>query len=285
MNIIVCLKPNVESTAMSYDPRTGVPILPASYSLAEQDAVALQLALDLRQTAAASITALSIAGDNATPLLEQALQLGADRAVRLWQGDDSQPIDTWVAGNAAGSVARTLEATLVICGARSDDIGDEFFAAALAAAANFELVVRAIALTRGEQGTLNVVQKLESGWRISHFLQCPAVIAVEAETTRARHNTILGRAYRAGLARPVESWEAEDAGFAVWPLALVEEVELALPRARAKAVKPQMRKVSAKDRLRRKKKTEDTGSTQQTLAGAPDSVAEQLLGLFKKWLA
>ena len=284
MHVVVCIKPSIESSRITYDPRSGAPIRPVDVRVSERDAVALQAALDIKERQGARVTTLSIGDETAGSLLEQTLRAGADRAVRLWHQDDGEPLDTWAAATAGATAVTTLGADLVICAAHSDDLASEFFPAALAAAAQFDLGSRVLSLTL-DDGALELVQKLEGGWRARHRIRIPAVIAVENDLTRARHHAVLGRIYRAGLMRQVEVWTPDTVGLAGLPLPLVREMELALPRPRTRVAAPQTSRVSAKDRLRRKKTPAGPQSTQEVLAGAPDHVARQLLERFAKWLA
>ncbi|CAG4884792.1 protein of unknown function [Georgfuchsia toluolica] len=283
MKIIVCIKPSINSSDISYDLRSGAPVRPAHTMLSEAEWAALQTALDKKNQYDAHVTVLSVADESANPLLYQALRAGANRAVRLWHLEDGEPLDTYAAATAAAAATTTLAADLVICATRSADLGSGFFPAAIAAAAHFELISGVLSLSF-KNGVFDAVQKLDGGWRAAHRVQFPAVIAVEPEITRIRHNTVLGRTYRVGLAGEVETWTPEMVGLAEMPRSLLREMDLSLPRIRARVASPGNKRVSSMDLLRRKNK-DGAESKQTKLVGTPESVAEELLGLFGKWQA
>src|SRR3990170_7224889 len=110
MNIVVCIKPTIESSNISYDSQSGKPVRPTNVILSEAELVSLQTAFDQKKQHGAQITALSIADESADPLLYQALRAGADRAVRLWYPEDGEPLDTYAAASAAAAAATALEA-------------------------------------------------------------------------------------------------------------------------------------------------------------------------------
>lgn len=283
MHIVVCLKPAVPAAAITYDPRSGAPLRPVERVTSLRDAVALQMAFDLQCVPGTSVTALAIADERADPLLRRALCAGATRAIRVWDADGGSAPDTWSAARVAGAALGVLDADLVLCGSQSDDLGDGYFPAALAAGAGCELLVRALSVVVGDHG-VEAVQKIEGGWRVGSTLRLPAVVAVEPEATRLRHHAVLGRVYRAGLARAVEVWGAADVGLAVWPAPLLEELELALPRARTRAAPAAAAKLSAKDRLKRKKAPVAEEAAPVAWDGPPDVVARQLLERIAQWL-
>jgi len=251
--------------------------------LSDADLAALQTAFDQKQPLGAQVTALSIADERAEPLLHQALLAGADRAIRLWHSNSSATLDTHAAASAAAAAATTLKADLVICGVRSADIGSGFFPIALATVAQYELASRVLEIV-WEGDKFNLIQKLENGWRTTQWVKAPAVLAVETEITRIRHNTVLGRTYRAGIARKLELWTPQSVGLDEMPRAMIQELDISLPRVRRRVAAPETKRVSALDLLRRKK-SDGADSKQQRLVGAPEKIAKELLELIKKWSA
>ncbi|MFY9327176.1 MAG: hypothetical protein WAO76_04030 [Georgfuchsia sp.] len=283
MKIVVCIKPTMELSSITYDTQSGKPVRSADVMLSDTELAALQAAFDQKKQLGAQITVLSVADERSDPLLRQALLAGADRAIRLWHSDSGEPLDTYAAASAAAAAATTLDADLVICGVRSADMGSEFFPITLATAAHYELVPRVLSVVY-DDGKFNLIQKLDNGWRTRQRVKSPAVIAVETEITRIRHNTVLGRTYRAGLVRDVERWTPQSIGLNEMPGSLIHEMDLSLPRVRRRVSAPETKRVSAIDLLRRKKQ-DGAESKQQKLVGSPENIAKELLGLIKKWSA
>lgn len=283
MRIVVCIKPTIESSNVSYDSRSGKPIRPVNTTLSEIERAALQTALDQKHSNGAHVTALSVADKCSDPLLNQALLSGADRAIRLWYQHDGPPLDTHAAGRAAAAAAVALEADLVICATRSADTSSGFFPTTLAVTARYELITRVLSLSC-ENGVFRLVQKLDGGWRAAHHIGNRAVVAIEPEIARIRHTAVLSRSYRIGLTRDAETWMPESVGLDDMPRSLVEEVDLALPRVRTRASAVESKGMSSVDRLRRKKQ-DGTESRQVKLGGSPEVVAKELLGFIQKWQA
>lgn len=283
MHIVVCLRPAVPAAAVTYDPHTGAPRRPVDTVLGTRDAVALQTALDLRH-AGGRVTALAVADERADPLLHHALRSGAGRAIRIWHSDGGAPLDSWAAATTAAAALVRLEADLTLCASHSDDLANGYFPAVLATGAGCALLSRVVSLV-ATAGGVEAVEKLERGWRARSATRLPAVAAVEPELARLRHQAVLGRVYRTGLGRPIEVWGPAELGLPALPAPLLEEVELTLPRARARAAPAAAVQLSAKDRLRRKKPAAAEAAAEPVSWDGPvDRVAKQLLERMTQWL-
>ncbi|MCX7058846.1 MAG: hypothetical protein NTZ79_17190, partial [Proteobacteria bacterium] len=134
MNIVVCIKPTIDSSGISYDSFSGAPVRPVNRMLSESEWAALQIALDQKKLHGAKVTVLSVADESVNPLLHKTLRAGSDRAVRLWYPAGGDSLDTYAAATAAAAAATTLEADVVICATRSADLGSGCLPAAMAAA-------------------------------------------------------------------------------------------------------------------------------------------------------
>lgn len=121
MNIIVCIKqvPNTKEVRINPETknivREGVPSILNPY-----DANAIEEALKIRDAVGGNIIAVSMGPQQATEVLQEALDMGADRAIllsdRLFAGSD-----TLATGYTLSTVIRTLKADLVLCGSEAID--------------------------------------------------------------------------------------------------------------------------------------------------------------------
>ena len=121
MNILVCMKqvPDVKTIRINQEThniiREGVPSI-----LNPCDANALEMALTIRETEKGQVIAVSMGPMQAEAVMQEALDMGADRAVllcdRLFAGSD-----TLATGYVLSQAAKVFGADLVLCGAEALD--------------------------------------------------------------------------------------------------------------------------------------------------------------------
>ena len=121
MNIVVCVKQVPNTKAIRIDPKTnnimreGVPSIMNPY-----DANAIEEALKILDYAGGAVTALSMGPQQAVEILQEALDMGADKAIllsdRAFAGSD-----TLATGYILSTVIKELSPDLVICGAEAID--------------------------------------------------------------------------------------------------------------------------------------------------------------------
>lgn len=121
MNIVVCVKQVPNTKEVRINPKTnnimreGVPGIMNPF-----DANAIEEALRIREQHGGTVTALSMGPMQAAEILQEALDMGADRAVllcdRAFAGSD-----TLATGYVLSDVIRELDADLVFCGYEAID--------------------------------------------------------------------------------------------------------------------------------------------------------------------
>ena len=121
MNIVVCIKqvPNTKEVRINPETkniiREGVPSI-----LNPCDANALEAALSIREKNGGTVTAVSMGPQQAAEVLQEALDMGADRGVLL-SDRAVAGADTLATGYALSAVVKTLDADLVLCGSEAID--------------------------------------------------------------------------------------------------------------------------------------------------------------------
>jgi len=120
-NIVVCVKQVPDADDVSIDPETGtLNRSDAAAVLNKPDYNAIEAALDIREQVGGTVTAVTMGPPFAVSVLETAVALGADEGVlltdRAFGGSD-----TWPTSLALASIAKELEADVVICGEESTD--------------------------------------------------------------------------------------------------------------------------------------------------------------------
>ncbi|MGM0371977.1 MAG: electron transfer flavoprotein subunit beta/FixA family protein [Halobacteriota archaeon] len=120
-NIVVCVKQVPDADDVSIDPDTGtLNRSDAEAVLNQPDYNAVESALQLREAVGGTVTAVTMGPPFATAVLQEAVALGADDGVlltdRAFGGSD-----TWPTSLALASIAKELDADVVICGEESTD--------------------------------------------------------------------------------------------------------------------------------------------------------------------
>jgi electron transfer flavoprotein beta subunit len=189
MKIIVCLK-EVIDPALSLDNSLRYKPLMVSLSnhsglprrLNPNDAAALFLALDLKAANAdAEITVISIGADRVESYLRNALALGADKAVRIWDEDftDMTPYRKAVLLSASVSL---YGADLILTGVKSLDTANGQVGPVLAARLGFSCVVDVVAFAPEiEDNSVTLIKDLGRGEKEKRRCPLPAVVAVKGE--------------------------------------------------------------------------------------------------------
>ncbi len=193
------------------DPRPPARLTADGYSIRERglrrlanpaDLAALEQALRLAETGGGRVTVLAVGPPRVEDLLRGGLALGADRAIRVWDGQ-LQGADVSCAALVLGRVLEILSPDLVLTGSRLLDRGDDPALALAAAQRAIPCVNGAVALTRRGQG-LEVLRKCDRGARQRIATRLPAAVLVEADCCEPRYPN--QRALMASLAAGIESW-------------------------------------------------------------------------------
>ncbi len=190
--VVVCMK--WVALRPEIDPLTGTIVTDARWSgpsLADQ--AALEWALRLGETRAATVHVITVGPDDADSMLRDALAAGATAVTRvhLDDGDDRQPTSACVARLLA-DVARPLDPTMVLCGDWSLDRGSASVPAFLGAELSLEAVCGLVRIEQAHDRRLDVERRLDGGRREVLAITGPAVLSVEGATARLRRAPLRG---------------------------------------------------------------------------------------------
>ncbi|MBF0551379.1 MAG: electron transfer flavoprotein subunit beta/FixA family protein [Deltaproteobacteria bacterium] len=124
MHVIVCVKQVIDTERVSIDPRSQSIIRKEETSyINPYDLRALDLAMALKKTYAAKVTAISMGPHMGEAVLREALAMGADRGILLTDKRFAAA-DTLATSYVLGMGIRRLgEFDLLLCGAQSADSG------------------------------------------------------------------------------------------------------------------------------------------------------------------
>ncbi len=191
MRIAVCLSRLPDPRTVEADPITGeIDASRTLYVLNPADAAALEMALRLRAPGD-RITALTVGSEEAESVLREALAVGADDVLRVWEEDriKTRPLVTSLL------LAMALRAEglpdLVVCGARTLAGGSGKVPALLAENLGWPAVTDVLEFSL-HAARVHFQRRLARGGRSEGEVTLPAVLAVQADAARLRYATLPG---------------------------------------------------------------------------------------------
>jgi electron transfer flavoprotein beta subunit len=244
------------------------------------DFVALEKALDLRESGLAATVTCMAAGAGAEAALAQGLAMGADRIVGIDAPTDIY-LDARVAGRAIAAALAGSAVSLVFVAGESSDGSAEVVPHEIAAALDAACLTNVMTLKLSDHD-LEVERRLEQGRRETWGAAMPAVVAFDGRANDPRYVTVAALT----LARRAVSAElAEDdvrAGDEVSGAATVLRT-LVTPRIRTKRVAGQAAGQSVSERMR----TAVSGGvgevkSREPLSGPPALVAERIVAFLRE---
>jgi electron transfer flavoprotein beta subunit len=200
MRFAVCLTLVPDPDTIEVDPLTGE-IDPERllYILNPADAVALEMALRLRAHADV-VTALTVGPTETETVLREALAVGADGALRIW--DETRTATKPAVTSVLLSAALRTEGLpdLIFCGWRSLARGSGKMPALLGEYLNWP-VVTAITHLEIQAARVYFQRRLARGGHSEGEVTMPAVLAIAAENVRLRYASLprLMQARRAAI--------------------------------------------------------------------------------------
>jgi electron transfer flavoprotein beta subunit len=200
MRLAVCLTRVPDPETIEIDPFTAeIDAGRTLHILNPSDAVALEMALRLRSPGD-TVTALTVGPVEAEAILRDALAVGADSVLRLW--DETQATTRPAASSMLLAAALRTEGVpdLLLCGWRSLASGSGKVPALLGEYLNLPVVTDITALEI-QAARVYFQRRLARGGRAEGEVTMPAVLAIAAEDVRLRYASLPGlmRAKRASI--------------------------------------------------------------------------------------
>lgn len=203
--IIVCLKQVPDTNEIKIDPKTGTLIRDGVPSIINPDDLnALEEALVLKDKTKAEVVVISMGPPQAKEALNEALTIGADRAIlisdRAFAG-----ADTWA---TSAVLAKTIEKLapydLIICGRQAIDGDTAQVGPQIAERLQLPQITYAKKVTLKENSTLEVERALENGSYIMEG-KLPLVITAIKELNIPRYSHA-ARIFKFYKENAVEVW-------------------------------------------------------------------------------
>lgn len=198
MHITVCIKQTPDSSSVYIDPISGqvdyerfVQVLNAA------DACAVEAAVRLKEQFGGRVTVVTLGPQDAEGALRAALAIGADAALRLWNGQ----AETWGPFTVAAALAAWAKSTttpapdLILCGDAASDWSSGIVGPALAEQLELPQITGVVRIETNMQdeklaATLRLTRKLEHGYRELLEARLPLLITITAELNEPRYPSL-----------------------------------------------------------------------------------------------
>ncbi|MCG8350451.1 MAG: electron transfer flavoprotein subunit beta/FixA family protein [Chloroflexales bacterium] len=204
MRIVVCLKQVPDPMTVEVDPITGaIDHSRLLYMLNPADAAALEIALQLRGDTG-TILALAVGPPQAEAVLREALAVGVDRVLRLWDAICSETNPFLTARLLAAALQIEGLPDVILCGARSVDRGSGHVPALLGEYLGWP-VVTDITQLGVQPAVARVQRRLERGAREEGEVTLPTVLSFDVGIARLRHASLPGLMSAQRAAIPVRT--------------------------------------------------------------------------------
>lgn len=181
------------------------------WSLNEWDRFSLEVACQVRETAAdAEVVVVTVGDRTADEVLLECLALGGDRGIRVWD-DGLLGADAFGVARVLAEVFRKEAPDLVLCGVQSSDSAQSATGVALAGLLDLPrvAVVRSL-LVEPEGMSVVVGRELEGGVIETLRTPLPALLTIQTGINRPRYANL--RAIKHARAKPLAVLSASDLG-------------------------------------------------------------------------
>jgi electron transfer flavoprotein beta subunit len=191
MRYAVCLSRLPDPNTVEVDPLTGeIDLSRILFILNPADAAALELVLRLRAPGE-TVTALTVGPGEAEGVLREALAVGADQVLRVWEEGRTATRPAASALLLATALQTQELPDLVVCGARTLAGGSGKVPALIAEYLDWP-VVTDVAEFRLEPPKVSFQRRLPKGARSEGEVTLPAVLAVDAGAVALRYASLPG---------------------------------------------------------------------------------------------
>ena len=212
MNIVVCTKQVPDSAAtLKVDEQSNVAWGDASLVINPWDEYAIEEALRLKEKHGGKVSVLSIGPDPVKEALKQAVAMGCDEAIQLWDAafDGSDALGTSLV--LAGAIHKIGSVDAVFLGKQAIDGDTGLIAPAVARRLGWPQLTYVAKIREIDPAgkTIRVERLLEEGRQILDS-RLPAVISVVKEINEPRYPSFMGIRKASKLQVPV--WKAADLG-------------------------------------------------------------------------
>lgn len=192
MNIIVCVKrvPSTQEVDLVIDEsKKDVQKDNLVYVINEWDNYAIEEAVLLKEKLGGMVTAVTIGVEDDEEVLRRCLAMGADKAIRIDQGDHD--LDSFVISRILAEIIKGLEYDLVLTGVQADDDNNSMVGIMLAE--HLGLAHAAVVNSVEPEGdTATIRTELEGGITEVSKIRFPALLSIQTGINEPRYVSIMG---------------------------------------------------------------------------------------------
>jgi electron transfer flavoprotein beta subunit len=191
MRIAVCLSRLPDPDTVEVDPLTGgIDVSRTLYILNPADAVALELVLRLRSPDD-HVTALTVGPIESESVLREAVAVGVDEVLRIWEEGRTATRPAVTALLLATALRTEPLPDLIVCGARTLAGGSGKVPALLAEHLDWPVVTDIVEFTL-QQSRACFQRRLAKGARSEGEVTLPAVLAIDSSAVSLRYASLPG---------------------------------------------------------------------------------------------
>lgn len=209
MNIIVCIKQVPDTTEIRLDPVKGTMIREGVPSIMNpDDKGALELALRLKDSHGAHVTAVTMGPPQAQAVLREALAMGCDRAVLL-SDRKFGGADTLATSTTLAAALSRLDHDLIVAGRQAIDGDTAQVGTQIAELLDLPQVTYAETVEWDGKGAFTVRRATEDGYEIVEA-DAPCLVTALGGSVKPRYMNVRGIVEAYG--KPVETWGFDEVG-------------------------------------------------------------------------
>jgi electron transfer flavoprotein beta subunit len=281
MRFAVCLTYVPDPETVEVDPLTGeIDAGRTLYILNPADAVALEMALRLRSTGD-TVTALTVGPVEAETVLRDAIAVGADHVLRVWDEFRTSTKPPVTSILLAAALRTEGLPDLVLCGGRTQDRGSGKIPALLGEYLDWPVVTDITGFDISA-ARVRFQRRLARGARSEGEVTMPAVLGIEAGAVRLRYASLPGlmQAKRA----PIPVRYLPDLGLSPQDLNFpASTVHVAMPpRPRPRAIFIPDSSLSPDERIAQIMSAGVTRTAEQIVEGPPEEMADVIIAFLRE---
>ena len=215
MHIVCCLKQVPDTAEVKIDPDTNTLVREGVESILNPyDFVAVEMAVQLKETHGGHVTAICMGPPQAKSVLREALSLGADTAIllsdRAFAGADTLAT-SYTLAQAIRTLNRESEVRLILCGKQAIDGDTAQTGPGIATRLEYShfSYVTGIESVEPRYNRIRVARRMERGHEILQG-ELPALLTVELELAVPRRASLPN--LMASLRNPIKVWNKNDIG-------------------------------------------------------------------------
>ncbi len=281
MRIAVCLKYVPDLDTVEVDPLTGaIDAVRTLYITNPADEAALEMALRLRAESD-TLHVLTVGPLAAEAVLRDALAVGADTVLRLWDEASSYTKPPMTSILLAAALRTGEPPDLILCGARSVDRGSGKVPALLGEYLDWP-VVTDVTHFEIHAGHALVRRRLARGARAEGEVKLPAVLGLEPGLARLRHASLPGLMQAKRATIPVH--HLADLGLSAQDLHFpaVSLHEVMPPRPRPRAIFIPDGSLPPHERIAQIMSAGVASKSGQIVAGPPEEMADAIIAFLRE---